>query len=362
MKSINMKELLRLLALFLIFVTCVLCKGQNKTEVPKDTIKSETKEVITPQGFPYGPYSETYSGPNSITRTIIQDRKGNIWLASWQGVFRYDGKFFTNMTSEVSSARFFSALEDSKGNLWFGSIGSGVYRYDGKSFQNFTTDDGLLNNEIVCIYEDKNGNIWFGANGGASLYDGKSYRNYTINGNSMMEDNKGETISNIRPMNEVNSIVEDESGKFWFGTRGQTFIYDGKTFTSITNYNQPFYNVRTIIEGKKLDIWLGGTNGLWRYDGSTFRNINKDFVGYIYEDKKGNIWTSSQTAQGWVLSRYDENSLSNKEPIVTEIKSDYESNKRMIFGILEDFDGNILFGSLDGMYRYDGNTISDFKK
>jgi len=357
-----MKELLRLLALFLIFVTCVLCKGQNRTEVPKDTIKSETKEVITPHGFPYGPYSETYSGPNSITRTIIQDRKGNIWIASWQGVFRYDGKIFANMTSEVSSARFFSALEGSKGNLWFGSIGSGVYYYDGKSFQNFTTHDGLLNNEIVCIYEDKNGNIWFGANGGTSLYDGKSFRNYTMNGNSMIEDITGESFSNFRPMNEVNSIIEDKTGKFWFGTRGNTFIYDGKAFTTVTHNGKPFKNVRTIIEDKKGNIWLGGSDGLWRYNNSAFNNITQDFVGYIYEGKKGNIWTSSETAQGWVLSRYNEKTLSNKEPILTEIKSDYEGTKRMIFGILEAFDGSILFGSLDGMYRYDGNTLTDFKK
>lgn len=357
-----MKVLMRSLPLFLIFSICVLCKGQNKTEVPKDTVASETKEVIAPYGFPFGPYSDTYGGPNSITRTIIQDRKGTIWIASWQGVFRYDGKIFTNMTSEVSSARFFSALEDSKGNLWFGSIGSGVYYYDGKSFQNFTTDDGLLNNEIVCIYEDKNGNIWFGANGGASLFDGKSFRNYMMKGNSMIEATIGKTFPDFtRPSHEVNSIIEDENGKFWFGTRGRTFVYDGESFTTVTHNDRHFYNVRTIIEDKTGDIWLGGANGLWRYDSSTFANINKDFIGYIYEDKKGNIWTSSQAAHGWVLSRYDENSLSNKEPIVTEIKSNYESNKRMIFGILEDFDGNILFGSLDGMYRYDGSVISNFK-
>ena len=352
-----MKKLLRLLALFFIFVICVLCKGQNKTEVPKDTNKSETKEVI----IPHGPYSETYSGPNSITRTIIQDRKGDIWIASWQGVFRYDGQIFTNMTSEVSSARFFSALEDSNGNLWFGSIGSGILRYDGKSFQIFTTKDGLPNNEIVCIYEDKIGNIWFGVNGGASRYDGKSFRNYMLDGDSIIEDTSGKSVPDFtRPPHEVNSIIEDKTGKFWFGTRGLTFVYDGKSFTTATHDGQPFKNVRTIIEDKKGNIWLGGADGLWRYDGNAFANITQNFVGDIYEDKTGNIWTSSETTQGWVLSRYDENSLSNKEPTLTEINSEYEGPKRMIFGILEDFDGNILFGS-DGMYRYDGNTITDFK-
>lgn len=86
----------------------------------------------------------------------------------------------------------------------------------------------------------------------------------------------------------------------------------------------------------------------------------------IYEDKKGNIWTSSAPAtnQGWALSRYDEKSLYKSlfhntpvlKPTVTEI-----ANKPMIFGIIEDDKGNIWFGA-DGVYRYDGNTLTDFKR
>jgi ligand-binding sensor domain-containing protein len=331
--------------MILIFVFCTTGKGQTKTDLPKDTIKFESKDV-------------TFSlGPTSITRTIKQDRKGNIWMASWEGVFRYDGKSFTNITSKVSSARFFSVLEDRKGNLWFGSIGSGIYYYDGKSFQNFTTNEGLANNEIVCIYEDKTGNIWFGANGGVSRYDGKSFRNYMMNGDSIVEDRTGKSFPNFqRPPHEVNSIVEDKTGKFWFGTRDNAFVYDGKTFTTLIHNGKPFMNVRWIIEDKKGDIWLGGNDGLWRYNGSTFTNFTTNFVGYIYEDKNGNIWTSSQTAKGWALSRYDAKFLSNSpfiRPTVTEIRS----MGGMIFGILEAYDGSIWVGNLNGVKRYDGKAV-----
>lgn len=346
-------------ALFM-FVFCTSSIGQNQTDLPKENIKSENKEVITSHG------------PETITRNIIQDRKGNIWIASWEGIFRYDGKSFTNIISKVSSARFFSVLEDSKGNLWFGSIGSGVYYYDGKSFRNFTTKDGLLNNDVGSIYEDKKGNIWFGVFGGASRYDGKSFRNYIINGDAMNEDRTGKTFQD-RPPYEVNSIIEDKTGRFWFATRGNTFVYDGKTFTVFTHDNKPFKNVRSIIEDKKGNIWLGGSDGLWCYGGSTFTNFSQKFVGYIIGDKKGNIWTSSEGDnneawklslydgkflynQVWALSRYDEKSLSNKRPSVTEI----ESKEVMIFGILEANDGSIWFGTGEGVYRYDGNTITSF--
>jgi len=335
--------------LFLLLIYAY-CDGQNPIHLPTSFISSKANDIIAP------------SAPSQIARNIRQDRSGNIWIAAFDGVFRYNGKSFTNMTSKVSSGRFFSVLEDRKGNLWFGSIGSGVYRYDGKSFQNFTTREGLVNNEVNCIYEDKTGNIWFGINGGISRYDGKSFQNYLLSEDSMTEDKTGKSVPDFkRPPDEVNSIIEDQTGRLWFATRGNTFVYDGKTFTTITHDGKPFKNARTVIKDKKGIIWLGGADGLWRYDGNTFNNLTMNFTGYIYEDRKGNVWTSSETAEGWALSRYDEKSLSAKKPTATEIKSAYEINKRMIFGILEANDGSIWFGSLDGVYRYDGNIVTHFK-
>lgn len=311
----------------------------------KANTQSENEEVMTSYG------------PKGITRNIIQDRKGNIWIASWEGIFKYNGKSFTNMTSKVSSARFFSVLQDGKGNFWFGSIGSGVYYYDGKSFQNYTTKQGLAGNDITCIYEDETGKIWFGTSGGASCYDGKSFRNYT-------------TKEGL-PGDGVNAILQDKKGKFWFGTNSYACVYDGKKFTVLTNHNartssvltnkgsNPFMNVRSITQDSKGNIWLGGADGLWRYDGITFTNLTQNFTGYVYKDKKGNIWTSSQSAynQDWTLSRYDGKILSNKNPTVTEITI----NKGMICGILEADDGSIWFGTGSGLYRYDGNTFNNFK-
>lgn len=351
--------------LFLMFVFYTSCTGQNKTEPAKENVKSEPKSVIT------------FAGPKLITRNIILDRKGNIWMAAFDGIFRYDarlpdgqGKSFTNLTSKITSSRFFSVLDDSKGNLWFGSIGSGVYCYDGKSFRNFTTKEGLAGNDVTCIYEDKAGNIWFGTGSGTSCFDGKSFRNFTTK----------DGLSD----NDINSIVEDKTGKIWFGTRGQPCFYDarlpdgqGKKFTVFTHDGKPFTNVRSIIEDKKGNIWLGGADGLWRYDGSTFTNFTQNFVGCIYEDSKGNIWTGSESANGQgmvydeksltgfvraksqcVLSRYDEKYLSGKRPAVTEIKPEHG----MICAILEANDGSIWFGASDGVYRYDGRTITNFKR
>jgi ligand-binding sensor domain-containing protein len=347
----KMTKPVHITVLFMLILS-TFCEGQG---LPKVT-DSEKKELIAS------------NVPKTITRNFIEDSKGNIWVAAFDGIFRYDGHSFTNITSKVSSAHFFDVLEDRKGNFWFASVGSGVFYYDGKTIQNFTTKDGLASDTVLDIYEDKTGNIWFGSNG-ASRFDparrsdslgekGKSFTNYKMN----------EGLSGIDLYdNAVNSIVEDNTGKFWFGTRGNTFTFDGKKFTVVTQNAEPFLNVRKIIKDTKGNIWLASAeDGLWRYNGNTFTNFTQQPTGYVYEDKKGNIWTSSQPSYNgsdkWALSRFDAQTLSNLRPTVTDVMSEYEDYKNMIFGISEASDGSIWFGTLSGVYRYDGSAITALNK
>lgn len=349
-----MKKYVHLLA-WLALVSGTCCHRQNAANAQKEMAKPDNAAITSPHG------------PERITRNIIQDRKGNIWMAAFDGIFRYDGKEFTNVTSKVSSARFFSVLEDRKGNFWFGTIGSGVYYYDPKqpeekAFQHFTKAEGLVDDQVPHIYEDKSGHVWFGTLKGVSRYDGKHFRNMRANWKPVFTSlETGELPPDDH--DDVNSIIEDKNGKFWFGTRGNARVYDGEKSSVILHEGQTFTNVRTIIEDSKGNVWLAGSDGLWRYDGITFTQITDDFVGYVYEDRKGNIWTSSENAVSgkWGISRYDKSTLTDKKPIATRIPSDYKANDQMTFGILEANDGSIWFGSLGGVYRYDGKTIRDFK-
>jgi ligand-binding sensor domain-containing protein len=267
--------------------------GQKQTEPHKDNINYNIKDTVTSYG------------PNTMVRNVKQDRNGNILIAaSWGGVFRYDGK----------------------------------------SFQHFTTREGLANNRVMSIYEDEAGIIWFGTGDGISRYTGKSFRNFTTK----------DGLAN----NDITTIIEDKTGKFWFGTRGYLSVYDGKTFTTLTNKDgKAFKNVWGITEDKKGNIWLGD-DGLWRYDGSTFTKVSQKGVYAIIEDKKGNIWTTGGVNSNlWALSLYDQKSLYNKNPAMTEIMS----RGPALLGLLEANDGSIWIGSGGGVYRYDGKTVTDFK-
>ena len=104
---------------------------------------------------------------------------------------------------------------------------------------------------------------------------------------------------------------------------------------------------------------MGGNDGLWRYDGESYMRVSRDFTGYIYEDRLGNILTSSvgSSLSGWTLNQYDRISINNNTPKATAIKS----GEGMFFGILEDSNSNLWVGKLDGVYRIDDIEAQDFK-
>ena len=260
-------------ALFLMFVFHTSC-GQNQTNVPQDNIKynragyseSQLKEAATSKV------------PMSMVRNVKQARNGDILIASYLGVFRYDGTSFTNITSKISSpVQLLGCFGRSKRKslVRFPRFRCLLLQH-GKSFQHFTTKDGLASNMALHIYEDRAGNIWFGA----SRYDGKSFRNFTTKDGF--------------PSNSIRLLLEDKTGKLWFGAQGENmFVYDGKTFTVLKNKDgKAFNNVWSIIEDKKGNIWFGDVDGLWRYDGRTFTKVSQRGAYAIIEDKKGNIWTT----------------------------------------------------------------------
>ncbi len=337
------------LVLFGILCSTSACHGQEKKENQNSQNRIEEKTESLSLNSPkddFDPYFiETTTinskrGPRSITRNLIQDRNGHFWFASWEGILGYNGKFFTNFTNKYGLRRYhvFSVLEDRKGNIWFGTIGAGVYKYDGKSFMNIATGHGLAYDRTTCIYEASDEKIYVGTENGISIIDGRIVQNIT-KANGLSNDN-------------VNAIAEDNLGNLWIGTRGSLYVLDGDDFTE---FKQPdsssFTNVRHIIKDGRDNIWFGGNDGLWSFDGKSLKNYSVDFIGYIYEDSQGNIWTGSveKGQRDWKLSRYER----HLPPINNLEYQHIKMQHGQIFGIMEDADGRIWYGHEQGVCRLD---------
>ena len=278
-----------------------------------------------------------------------------------------------------------SGLLDKAGNLWFGTKGEGLYRYDGKMFTNYTEKDGLSSNFIWSMIEDNMGILWFGTADGISCYDpsapmapdGKKFTTIPITDlNSSITHRKSVPDSFGMPYPEENSvwtILQDKKGIFWFGTTNGIFRYDGLRYThfaqddGISNTTGVIinkghaYGVEHILEDKNGNIWFGGrgTAGILYFDGkklTSFKPDGEHWVWPLLMDKAGNLWFSNW----WGVYRYDGKSF------FTLAQNDgfYATSTTCI---TEDKNGRIWFGSdveneagKGGLSCFDGKSFSHF--
>jgi serine phosphatase RsbU (regulator of sigma subunit)/sugar lactone lactonase YvrE len=200
-------------------------------------------------------YLDVDQGMNSsYVWSILEDSHGNLWFGTYGGgVSKYNGESFTHFTEKEGLSYNYvrSILEDSHGNLWFGTYGGGVSKYNGESFTHFTEKEGLSNNIVLSILEDSHGNLWFGTNGGGvSKYNGESFTHFT----------EKEGLS----YNYVRSILEDSHGNLWFGTYGGGVSkYNGESFTHFTEKEGLSNNiVWSILEDADGRVWISTEKGL----------------------------------------------------------------------------------------------------
>ena len=92
---------------------------------------------------------------------------------------------YTNYNTQngLPSSKIYHVLQDSKGYIWL-ATDNGVSRYNGYEFENFDMNDGLAENTISEIYEDQKGIIWFiGNSGKLAHFSNGNIEAYTFNEN-----------------------------------------------------------------------------------------------------------------------------------------------------------------------------------
>ena len=96
--------------------------------------------------------------PNNAVTAIVQTRDGYLWLATYDGLVRFDGVSFTTFdnsnTPEMHSSRITSLFEDARGNLWIGYETGDLVRYDDGHFYLVPFHPPWENRTILSIGAD----------------------------------------------------------------------------------------------------------------------------------------------------------------------------------------------------------------
>mgnify|MGYP000389173222 CR=1 FL=1 len=345
------------LLIFVIVILVTSCKGQSNTNEENNTPKQQSiKEV----GSQIGEY---------VVETF-EDSKGNLWFGTLsKGVATYDGETLTYLTKEdgLPSNRVGSMVEDRHGNLWFGT-GAGLSKYDGKTFTNFTTKDGLCDDSISNLLIDKKGDFWIGTWGGVCKFNGHTFTSFTIPTPTI------QTTINEDTKNWITQIYEDTKGNIWISRDGYGVCkYDGSTFTHVTKMDGlASNNVQDIQEDKQGAMWFSsrvaekdhpnpnkrqGSGGLVKYDGEHFisfpdiEGLSRNDVYQIYRDSKDILWIST-ISNG--MYTYNGERFTNY-PVVDPVTK----KPKAVVSFLEDRNGTIWIGCAGGLFRLDAGATTN---
>ncbi len=263
-----------------------------------------------------------------------------------------------------------AALEDSTGNLWFGTLGQGAAYYDGNTLRYLSIEQGLIGDVVTDIVEDRDGRLWFGTQTGASWYDPSAALRAG-----------GKTFTGFGPAEGLTGagckVLVDRNGDVWAGTSDGVFRFGGERFIPFDLPNPvidtPSYKMTPgkiwdLFEDSKGNIWFARDGyGACKYDGKAFTHFTKkdglcsNNVASIVEDPQGNMWFGSITSdfpptnEGGV-ARYDGTDFSQFPEVKGLTTND-------IYNLYTDRSGSIWIGAVRvGAYRYDGNTFTLFDK
>ena len=209
---------------------------------------------------------------------VIQDREGYLWVATEEGLNRYNGYDFEVFTYDLSDSTSLadnwvsSVFEDSKGNIWV-STDSGVNRFipQTRNFKRFL-DEGF---EVWSVAEDQEGQLWIATSNG--LYEIDIAADSLVGGPYRMAGTGSQFI--------VRTVVVGPDNHIWIGTREYGLLHfnrDTNTFSEVPgvpycvdspcDYNNTVYHILfddgKILVGTQSGLFVREYSGHeWRYYG-----------------------------------------------------------------------------------------------
>lgn len=165
-----------------------------------------------------------YSLPDNHVKSLHPDNDGHIWLVLQSGeLVRFNtGKetfkpypLPSNQTAQQNSATINQVFWDAKGRNWI-ATSQGVYTYrpDSDTIQRISSGsplaDKLLNQQVNVIFQDNQKNIWFGTDEGVVILDAASNKYFHL----ANESDNHYSLSN----NTVRQITQYLDDHIWIGT------------------------------------------------------------------------------------------------------------------------------------------------
>ncbi|MCK9424462.1 MAG: histidine kinase [Ignavibacteriaceae bacterium] len=329
-------------------------------------------EVLTAQyrSFSFERFTIEDGLSNNSINCILQTSDGFLWIATKDGLNRFDGQSFVifkhDPTSENSLPENYimSLFESHDKTFWVGTWGSGLCKYDPIHESFIKIETNLVNdNYVQCIDEDKSGSLWFGTFTGG-LFKYNPYSKQTLSFNI----NPGSSPKLIN--NNITTLVVNEDNSLWIGTWGSGFSFFDeqknivKHFTHNVDKNSlSNNNVWFLQKDEHGKILVCSDFGIDLYDPNTdsfthninienkFQQILNTPIRQSYRDSYNRLWIGTYEYHGLLMIEKDRFGEAQIHHLVKETDNPQSLTMNRIRWIYEDRKKNIWVGTEDGLNK-----------
>ncbi len=272
--------------------------------------------------------------PGNEIQDIIKTSEGYIWIATLDGLVRYDGIKFDYFDQafnglNTTNREILSLFEDNDNNLWIGTNRGGIIKYNQVNFETIKDETPTQKEGITSFAQTSDGIIWVGGLQGLAKIEEGEYKklesfpsliNLSVNELYIdSDDNLWITTINaglikksydyIKQFSRKDGLVsnttlavhEDRNKQLWVGTdRGIMRMYQGEYENITQKYNLPKVRINSFLEDERGNIYVGSNAGIFRFFNDKVSSYQEadglphNEVTCLLDDKESGIWIGTK--------------------------------------------------------------------
>ena len=221
---------------------------------------AQSRRAISPAGG-YSPQSWVHESwtvkdglPVNSINTLLQDRAGYIWAATFDGLVRFDGIRFTVFNSanseELPSNRIIQLKEGRDGALWLITEQGHVVRFQDGRFTNVAFETGKPSTSLAALFVDSLGAVWVGTPDGL----------WIVQSGRLVRVGRGTLDA------RVTTLAQRRDGSVWVATDGGGVFRvsnDRRVTRVVTDPAIEADFIYRLVEDASGALWIAGNRGLW---------------------------------------------------------------------------------------------------